>query len=215
MIVLLRKLVVWFLDLLYGHFAFVYDFVAFLVSMGDWYRWTNQIIDYLEINDSILEVGIGTGKLIKHLNVRGFSVIGCDRSNQMIKLSTSNCHQENFKIVRADNKYLPFASTKFSKIISTFPSKYIFDPTFQNESIRCLSINGELIILYCVIFSSKNIINKFFQFIYQLLGMTTSKEKIESSINTFFEDQENLLIEWKTYKNVELCILRIKNCLSV
>ena len=215
MVVILRKLVVWILDLLYGHFAFAYDFIAFLVSMGDWYSWTYQIIDYLEINDSILEVGIGTGKLIKHMNGRGYSVIGCDRSKQMIKLTNSKSHLNNLKIVRADNKFLPFASTKFSKIISTFPSKYIFDPAFQNEVMRCLSSNGELIILYCVIFSSKNIINKLFRFIYQLSGMTTSKENIESSIYTFFEDRENLMIEWKTYKNVELCFIRIKNCLSV
>ncbi|HSM26207.1 MAG TPA: methyltransferase domain-containing protein [Anaerolineaceae bacterium] len=169
-------------------------------------------MDYLEENETILEVGIGTGKLIRHMKKCGYSVIGSERSKQMIKINQLKSKDMKMNIVRADNRCLPFRRNGFSKIIATFPSKYIFNDSFYDEAMRCLSKNGEMIILLSVIFSTKKFTNRFYNFLYKLTGMSASKENIEQSVFSTFKNTEYLTIEWKKYKNVELCFLRMKNC---
>lgn len=211
MVGLFRKFVNWFLNLLYGPLAYFYDMVAFIVSMGYWHQWTYQIGNFLEKNDRILEVGIGTGKLFERLKNEGYSIIGTDRSKEMIVKTQSKNRGSPSRVCRADNLFLPFRDNSFTKVIATFPSDYAFKSHFLMDVKRVLEENGELIILMGVRFSKKGIVNNIYRFIYWVSGQTRSKENIEKIIKSIFVQESSLQIYWLDYKNVELCFVRIKN----
>jgi ubiquinone/menaquinone biosynthesis C-methylase UbiE len=207
----LGKIIDTFLKLLYGPLAMFYDIVAWVVSRGDWYRWVFQIENYLQENDKILEVGIGTGKLFNYLRESEYSVIGIDRSKQMLQITSSSKEINPKRLARADNLFLPFKSNSFDKLIASFPSEYVFINQFKQEAHRVLRVNGELIILMGVIFSDQGILNKIYQFVFQVSGQSKPKEKFEEALNSIFTGEKEKSIEWVNYKNVELCFIRIKN----
>lgn len=211
MIILFRKFVNWFLNLLYGRLAVFYNTVACIVSIGDWYQWVFQIEEFLMKNDKILEVGIGTGKLIERLEEKTYFIVGIDRSKQMLKMFCSKNHMSNTKICQADNLFQPFADHSFDKVIATFPSNYVFTKQFMLDVKRILKFNGELIILMGVIFSQKGVFNNFYRFVYWISGQSKSKEDFEKSILSIYSEETKVQIEWVTNKNVEICFVRIKN----
>ncbi len=54
--------------LLYHEFAFLYDSVAAIVSLGLWGEWVSTIIPFLD-EKPILEIGFGTGILQKKIDI--------------------------------------------------------------------------------------------------------------------------------------------------
>lgn len=207
-----RLFVKWFLDLLYTRLARFYNIVAKLVSKGDWYNWVYQIENFLLPNDKILEVGIGTGELYNHLSKKQFLVFGIDLSKQMIKISTASHNKPEIKVIRGNNVSLPFSNNCFDKVLATFPSDYVYNPQFVHEVLNVLNKNGELIILLCVNFTNKGILNRIYQFIYEISGQPNSKYKIESFLFEYFSSYASFGVEWVPYKNVELCFIKIKKC---
>ncbi len=211
MIVLFRKFVNWFLNLLYGRLAFFYDTVACFVSVGDWYQWVFQIEEFLDKDDKILEVGIGTGKLIERLEKKKYFIIGIDRSKHMLGMIRSKFPESQLKVCKADNLFLPFGECCFDKVIATFPSDYAFKKQFLLDVKRILKFNGELIILMGVIFSQKGVVNNFYRFVYWISGQTKPKEDFEKSICSIFGEEPKVQIQWVTNNNVEICFIRLKN----
>ena len=211
MIVLFRKFVNWFLNLLYGRLAFFYNTVAYIVSMGDWYHWVFQIEKFLDLSDKLLEVGIGTGKLIERLDEKNFFIVGIDRSKQMLRIIRSKIQSNKINVCKADNLFLPFRDHSFDKVLATFPSEYAFKNQFLLDVKRVLKSNGELIILMGVVFTQKGIVNNLFRHVYWISGQTKSKENFETSIIAIFGKQARFEIQWEPHKNVEICFVRIKN----
>ena len=58
---------------------------------------------------TILEVGCGTGKLVKFLNQEGFKTTGCDKSAVACRLSGQ---------IRASANALPFSASRFDAVLS-------------------------------------------------------------------------------------------------
>ena len=179
--------------------------------MGDWYQWVFQIEEFLNEDDKILEVGIGTGKLIERLEKKKYFIVGIDRSKQMLGMIRSKFQSRNLKVCKADNLFLPFRDHSFNKVIATFPSDYAFKKQFLLDVRRILKLNGELITLMGVIFSQNGIANNFYRFVYWISGQTKSKEDSEKSIRSIFGEESKVQIQWRTNKNVEICFIRIKN----
>ena len=211
MLKLFRKSVGWFLQVLYGSLAWEYDIIAKIVSFGNWNHWTYQITKYLNLEEKILEVGIGTGFLHKFLLREKYQIYGCDLSKQMVKISSRRLKDLEAKILRANNKKLPFKDNCFSKIIATFPSDYIFSNDFLKESQRLLMIGGELIILISVNFEKNDIISRFYGMLYKITGQSFSKSDSERVIQEFFGTLMQVNIDWEPYKNVELCFVTLKS----
>lgn len=212
MLNIFQSFVKWFLNILYGQLAIFYNLVSYLVSFGDWYRWVFEIQDYLLLNEKILEVGFGTGKLINALTEKNFLIYGIDSSKQMIKISQASRKLKTLKLVRGNNLSLPYENNCFDKVIATFPSDYVYKSQFINEVLRVLRNDGELLILLGVSFIQKGMMNKILQFFYTISGQTSSKVKIETLIKEVFSQYPSLSIEWRTFRNVELCFLKIIKC---
>jgi len=150
------KIYIWATDQLYHSFAWAYDFVAWLVSFGNWSNWRMDTLQYLQ-SGNVLEIGFGTGALISEMTGRQYDVYGLELSPQMQKVTRRRARVEgiSLKIIQAKAQALPFSERKFNNIISTFPSNYIFDDDTLKEIKRVLTIDGRVVITgFGVLFKS-------------------------------------------------------------
>ncbi len=206
-----RKFVGWLLEELYGSLAFGYDVIAYIVSLGNWNQWTYQIIKFLNHEEKILEVGLGTGILHKNLLKEKFQIFGCDLSKQMLKISSRRLKNYEPKILRTNNKKLPFRDNSFSKIIATFPSGYIFSDDFIKESHRLLTFGGELIVLLSINFIKDDFISRLYRILYKITGQSLTKSESERITRDLFGSYMEVNLVWEPYKNVELCFVTLKS----
>ena len=63
--------------LLYNEFAWTYDGVSWLVSLGDWRRWQVAALPFI-VGRDVLEIGHGPGHMLLALQNAGFAVVGLD-----------------------------------------------------------------------------------------------------------------------------------------
>ena len=142
---LVQNLMRVFFRLLYHPFAFTYDLVADTVSFGRWQEWVATVLPFIE-GTRVLELGHGPGHLQKILLGRGGFAVALDESPQMVGLARRRLGPLA-RLTRGLAQALPFQSGTFHTIVSTFPTKYIFEDQTIAEMRRCLSDGGRLVIL--------------------------------------------------------------------
>ncbi len=137
-----------FFRLLYHELAWAYDFVAGTVSIGRWKDWTYATLPYLT-GPNILELGHGPGHLQIALGQRGFHPIGLDESKQMGTLAYRRLHRQKLspRLVNGYAQSIPFSTGRFSHVVATFPSEYIFEKETAGEIYRVLVPGGTAVIL--------------------------------------------------------------------
>jgi len=134
---LISRFMRFFFHHFYHSFAWSYDFVAAVVSIGRWNDWTRTIIPFIQ-GTNILEIGPGPGYLQRILSNRGLSIFGLDESLQMIRLAKNRLEKADYKTInlaRGLAQTLPFPDAKFDSVISTFPSEYISDSKRYLKSV--------------------------------------------------------------------------------
>lgn len=169
----MRRFMRFFFHLLYHPFAFTYDLVAWVVSFGKWSDWVVSIFPYLE-GTRILELGHGPGHLQRFLRDRGLNPAGIDESTQMGRLAKRRLGM-SYKLTRGLAQSLPFASSSFDTIISTFPTEYIFEQRTLAEIQRILISGGRLIVLPAAFPS-----NRFLKWLYKVTGQ--SAEALDNAL---------------------------------
>jgi len=129
----------WLTQRLYHEFAWAYDPVSWLVSLGQWDPVRNIALNKL-VGRRILEVGFGTGELVMRMKDAGYRVTGLDRSPQMHAVTLRKLKKKGYQVplVRAVTQNLPFINSGFDTIVSTFPAGYILDPATWSEMARVL-----------------------------------------------------------------------------
>ncbi len=137
-----------FFRLLYHQFAWTYDFVAYIVSLGCWKDWVMTTLPYLE-GPRIVELGFGPGHLQSELTRREVSVFGVDASPQMAKLTSlrMNKQGEQHHLSNAYAQQLPFPNESFDQIVATFPPEFILADSTYTEAFRVLAPGGSMVIL--------------------------------------------------------------------
>ncbi|OGO64096.1 MAG: hypothetical protein A2029_17085 [Chloroflexi bacterium RBG_19FT_COMBO_47_9] len=137
-----------FFKLLYHQFAWAYDWVASIVSLGAWQQWVQSILPYLE-GPRTLELGFGPGHLQVTLQQKGISVYGLDESSQMGRITHKRLTRLGFhpNLVRGYTQTLPFACECFHQVVMTFPAEYLFSQTTFSEIHRVLIKGGVAVIL--------------------------------------------------------------------
>jgi ubiquinone/menaquinone biosynthesis C-methylase UbiE len=169
----LQKFLKVFFQNLYTRFAFLYDAVAWLSSMGQWNKWVRTA----QINFEpglILEIGHGPGHLMVEMNQAKVSIIGLDPSRSMNRMAYHRLQSAGYAadIVRGIAQALPFADGNFRAIISTFPSDYIVDPETLAEVHRVLAMEGILIIVGLVEITGTSIPDRFARWLYTITGQS-------------------------------------------
>ena len=143
----MRKFLQFFFHHFYHSFAWTYDFVAAVVSVGRWKEWGVAALPYLR-GAHILELGFGPGHLQVELNQQGFRTFGLDESRQMLRRAQANLRRKRLPaaLSRGYAHSLPFKAGSFDSVVAAFPTEYITDQLTLAEIRRVLKPNGRLVI---------------------------------------------------------------------
>ncbi len=163
-----------FFRLLYGVFAWTYDFVAYSVSMGRWKDWIRIVLPYIR-GINILELGHGPGHLQLILFDRGLVPIGMDSSRQMGKIARNRlCHNgyAQFALMGAEAQSLPFQNESFDTIFTTFPTDFFYDSLTLSEVWRTLKNGGKYVILPAAWVTGNGIVDRFVAWLFRVTGQS-------------------------------------------
>ncbi|MDD2696520.1 MAG: class I SAM-dependent methyltransferase [Anaerolineales bacterium] len=140
----LRQVYRWATYRLYAEFAWAYDLVSWVVSLGAWSRWRLLALDYVP-GGRVLEVGFGTGELLVEMASRGWPVVGLDASPAMQRIAGRKLRRRGLHAGRvcALAQAMPFPGGCFDAILSTFPAEYILEGETLAEFARLLCLPVE------------------------------------------------------------------------
>lgn len=153
---------------LYTTFAWAYDLVAGVVSLGRWKKWVLEALPPT-VSCPVLELGFGPGHLLEALSLKNMDVYGIDLSKQMCSLAQKRLQKSGYdaKIYRASSDAIPFASQSFSTIVSTFPAPFIFTDTTAEEIYRVLSSEGIFVVLLSVHMNGSSLPERFMRSVFR------------------------------------------------
>ena len=214
--VILRKLLSYFFHLLYHELAWAYDLVANIVSLGEWKKWTLNVLPYIE-GPSILEIGHGPGHIQKAISDLGYSIFGVDESwhmnliakNRLVKNTLKNRkNHDTFRLTRALGQQLPFAPNSFSCIVATFPTKYFFKGETCSEISRVLVPGGIVVILPLAWLTGAGIISRIIAFLFRVTGETPPiNSSVDSFVSTFKRARMNVDTIWVNLPTSRLLLI--------
>jgi ubiquinone/menaquinone biosynthesis C-methylase UbiE len=161
--------------LLYNHLAFTYDFIAWIVSLGQWADWRRSALSHLQPGRT-LELAYGTGGLYVDMVKSGLQPIGIDLSPFMARLTARKLRHAQLPgaIIRCQAQALPFPTGTFANAVATFPTNYIFEPETLAEVRRVLADQpdrpGQLVVVVQGRLRGSGIVNRFIDWLYQITG---------------------------------------------
>jgi ubiquinone/menaquinone biosynthesis C-methylase UbiE len=160
-----------FFNLLYHQFAWSYDWVADIVSLGRWKGWVFTILPNLG-DGRILELGSGPGHLQAKLLTDRQGVFGLDSSWQMLRLSQRNISidQGTSNLVMGTAQASPFQDRSFPTIVATFPSNYITDSQTLEQAWRVLEDGGRMVIMPAAWIAGTGLLDRFAAWIFSITG---------------------------------------------
>jgi ubiquinone/menaquinone biosynthesis C-methylase UbiE len=145
---LIGRLLRFFFWILYNPFAWTYDWVAWIVSLGRWNDWVLSVMAYIS-GEPILEVGHGPGHLQLALLKSNKLTFGIDLSTSMGRITQKHLLREgmHYALIQGTAFRLPFPNDYFGSVAATFPSEYIANHQSLGEIYRILKPDGRLVIL--------------------------------------------------------------------
>jgi len=162
-----------FFKLLYHQFAWSYDWVAAAVSLGEWNSWTQATLPYLQ-GPRVLELGFGPGHLQVSLQESEIWTVGIDESWQMASQATLRLKYINLnpRLVNGYAQYLPFSSLSFDQVVTTFPTRFIFNPITLAEIQRVLTPGGTLVTLPVAWITGRGLLHRMAASLFHLTGQS-------------------------------------------
>jgi len=164
-----------FFRLLYNEFAWTYDLVAWVVSLGQWKAWGCTAIPHLASHlqcERVLELAHGPGHLLVTMAERGLAPVGLDLSPHMGRLARRRLRRAGLTVplVRACAQALPFCDRCFDSAVATFPTEFILDPAALREAARVLRSGGRLVVVAWARLSERDPSSRFIGWLYQVTG---------------------------------------------
>jgi len=165
-----------FFRLLYHSFAWTYDFVAAVVSLGQWRSWVMSTVPYLT-GPRVLELGHGPGHLQARLLAEGRQAYGLDESHQMGWLARKRLLRSGFTpgLTCGLAQALPYPMNTFQQVVATFPSEYISEPQTLLEIYRVLLPGGEAVVLLLAWITEKRWYGRLAAWLFRVTGQAPPK----------------------------------------
>lgn len=163
-----------FFRLLYNEFAWAYDIVAWVVSLGRWTEWGQAAIPHIR-GKRTLELGHGPGHLLAALEKQDLDPVGVDASPHMGHRARSLLGNAGLSVplIRARAQALPFRDLCFDTIVATFPTDFILDPKTLEEVTRALREGGQLVTALGVRFDGEGLMATILTRLYRATGQDT------------------------------------------
>jgi len=141
------RLYLWAADRLYHEFAWAYDVVSWLVSLGRWSHWRRQALACVW-GRRVLEIGFGTGDLLAEMAGHGWQAVGLEPSPAMQRVAARKLRRRGPHVARLQGvaQALPFTAGAFDTVVATFPAPYILARETWQEAARVLRPGGRLVI---------------------------------------------------------------------
>ncbi len=174
----LAKPLEYFYKFLYHPFAWTYDFVAYVVSVGQWKDWVLTILPELS-GGKTLEIGHGPGHLQIELMAKSNEVFGLDFSAQMGRMAFRRIEKAKMepRITNGDVHCLPFPKSTFDNIASTFPSDYIKSPENIKEIYRVLKPGGNFVFIPAASITGDSFLHKLAATLFKITGQNSGIDK--------------------------------------
>jgi ubiquinone/menaquinone biosynthesis C-methylase UbiE len=160
-----------FYRLLYHQFAWTYDWVASIVSLGAWQNWVRSVLPYID-GPRTLELGFGPGHLQVSLLQKGISVFGLDESSQMAQIAHRRIKRlgKASNLVRGHAQALPYANESFNQVVMTFPAEFFLNHQTFAEINRLLVNGGAVFILPFAWITGRKPLERFVAWINRITG---------------------------------------------
>ncbi|MFN8527095.1 MAG: methyltransferase domain-containing protein [Anaerolineae bacterium] len=169
--------------LLYNEFAFTYDWVSTIVSMGAWRCWGRAALPHLHAipGDRVLEIAHGTGNIHLDLHEAGYVAFGVDLSRSMGRITRRKLVKAGYplRLTRALAQALPYPDRSFAAVISTFPADFIAAPETLREVHRVLRPGGRFVIVPNAVFTSESASAKGLEALYRITGQRDDSPRAE------------------------------------
>ena len=175
---ILRAFLAVVFQLLYHPFAWSYDLVAAVVSLGRWQDWIMQIRPYLR--GRVLELGFGPGHLQAALAEDGLESYGLEESRQMGRQARRRLRKKGcpVRLSRGLARHLPFPESTFDRVACSFPAEYIFESQTLNEIWRVLKPGGRLVLLPSAWITGRRPLERLLAGLFQVTGQAGKLETV-------------------------------------
>jgi ubiquinone/menaquinone biosynthesis C-methylase UbiE len=166
--------------LLYNELAWTYDWVSWVVSLGQWRHWQRAVIPRLS-GRRVLEIGFGTGDLLVDMTAAGYRPCGLDLSPYMIHIARTKLAQKGMAAPLCQGRVqaLPFANGVFDSIAITFPPDFICQPRALAEIGRVLAPSGQLVIVDEGHLLGHGLLGRFINWLYVFTGQRESRPELK------------------------------------
>ena len=180
----LSGLLCFFFQLLYHPFAWAYDLVSWMVSLGRWKYWGESVVPFVK-GTRILELGHGPGHLQRILCDLDLLAVGVDESRQMGFLANRLLIRNGYtqiNLIRGLGQNLPLRAGAFDTVVATFPTEYIFEEQTLSEIRRMLTNGGRLIVLPVAWITGKGSFDRLISWLFRFTGQAPSDPFDEVSL---------------------------------
>jgi len=210
----LYRFLTWFFRLLYHQFAWSYDIVAAVVSLGRWNSWIRAIVPYIN-GERIVELGPGTGVLLSALASDSHFCVGVDESSQMLHQAQRRIRRTNSRnihLIRGRGGSIPLQSHSYNVVVAPFPTEYIYESRTIHEIQRVLRPSGQAVILISAQVGGGRLIEKLLRKIYAITRQSPDSDMdLEVFRHPYAESGFTTRLEWITSGRDRLLILIAKS----
>ncbi len=187
--------------------AKVYDTFLSFVTFGGIHRWQKRLIDVAEEGESWLDVGTGTGEVLKKLRSSKLKV-GIDVAPEMLKIAKKKCEDCYFLI--ADGENMPFKDKSFDRISLSLVFRHLENQEeFLREANRILKRGGRIGVLDLRKFAGSKPLLFLMRTLFLPIGLIIfGKDKweffIHSIENSFSLEEIEEMFEKEGFRKVEM-----------